>query len=73
MQNLIKAIARYVPLTDDDVLIIGQLFVQKELKVGDCFLSPGHICRDFAFIEKGLLSTLELLRYGLLVLYIVCL
>jgi CRP-like cAMP-binding protein len=55
MQNLIETIRRYVTLSEDDVSIIGQLFVKKELEVDECFLTPGHVCKDFAFVDSGLL------------------
>jgi CRP-like cAMP-binding protein len=55
MQNLINAINHYVSLSDEDIERIGQLFVKKELKVNDCFLQAGEVCKEFAFIDNGLL------------------
>jgi CRP-like cAMP-binding protein len=54
MNKLIVAIGEYVSLSPEDILIIEQLFVKKELKAQDCFLNAGKQCKDFAFIETGL-------------------
>jgi CRP-like cAMP-binding protein len=54
MSNLFKAIEKYVCLSDTDISVIEQLFIKKELKKHECFLKAGEICKDFAFIEQGL-------------------
>lgn len=54
MQNLIKAINNYISLSDEDIYIIDQLFVKKELKVNDCFLREGAVCKEFAYTNNGL-------------------
>jgi len=54
MQQLIESIRKYVSLTDTDISVIKQLFIRKEIKAGDYFLKTGKICKEFAFIEKGL-------------------
>lgn len=55
MQQLIEAIKKYVSLTDIDISVIEKLFVMNELKARDCLMKTGEICKDFAFVEKGLL------------------
>jgi CRP-like cAMP-binding protein len=55
MHNLIKAINNYVSLSNEDINIIEQLFVKKELKVNDCLLKAGEVCKEFVFIDNGLL------------------
>jgi CRP-like cAMP-binding protein len=55
MQNLIKAINYYISLSDQDIYLVGQLFVKKDLKVNDCLLKAGEVCKEFVFIDKGLL------------------
>ena len=54
MQNLIKAIKKYIVLSEKDINIIEQLFVKKELKVNDYLLKEGEVCKEFAYIEHGL-------------------
>ena len=54
MQQLIKSIKEYICLTDTDIFAIEQLFIRKEVKTNDYFFKTGEICKDFAFIEKGL-------------------
>ncbi|MGD8778839.1 MAG: Crp/Fnr family transcriptional regulator [Ignavibacteria bacterium] len=34
---------------------IEKLFIKKELKKYECFLKGGEVCRNFAFVEQGLL------------------
>ncbi|HBZ68078.1 MAG TPA: Crp/Fnr family transcriptional regulator [Bacteroidales bacterium] len=54
MQNLLKAIQRYVTLSETDVSVIGQLFNKKEIKITGTLLKAGDICSEFVFIERGL-------------------
>lgn len=54
MQNLLKAIQRYVTLSEADVSVIGQLFNKKEIKITGTLLKAGDICSEFIFIERGL-------------------
>lgn len=55
MQNLIKAINHYISLSDQDIYLIEQLFVKIELKVNNCLLKAGEVCKELVFIDKGLL------------------
>lgn len=54
MQNLFKAIEKYVSLSDKDKYVMEQLFIKKKINSNDCFLQSGEVCREFAFIEQGL-------------------
>lgn len=55
MEALIQAIRHFIKLSPEEVLRVQELFVQRPLKAGDYFLREGNVCRDVAFIEKGLL------------------
>lgn len=55
MQALINAIKHFVSLTDEDIAVIEQLFVKKELKENERLLTEGEVCKEFVFVEKGLL------------------
>jgi len=54
MQNLIKAIQRYVTLTEADVSVISQLFSKREIKTDGFLFKAGDICSEFVFVETGL-------------------
>jgi CRP-like cAMP-binding protein len=54
MQTLIKAINNYIALSEEDIHIIELLFVKKELKVNDCLVKAGEVCKEFAYIDNGL-------------------
>lgn len=55
MDRLILAISQYIKLSSDDIELISNLFLKKELDKNEMILLPGKICRDFSFVEKGLL------------------
>ncbi len=55
MEKLIKAFEKYIYLTDSDRIGIEHFFRKKELRVNDCFLQAGQTCKEFAFVEHGLL------------------
>lgn len=55
MEPLIKAIEKYITLTEEDKKVIEQLFDRKVLKTGECLLNTGQVCREFSFIETGLM------------------
>lgn len=55
MQKLINAIEKYVTLSDADISVIEQLFFKKVIRMNDSFLQAGEICKEFVFIEHGLL------------------
>ncbi len=55
MQKLIEAINKYVDLTEEDISVIDSLFIRREIAAGECFLKSGKICREFAFVERGVL------------------
>jgi CRP-like cAMP-binding protein len=54
LQNLVKAINNYVNLNDDDIILIEKLFEIKELRKDECFVQPGKVCEQFAFVNNGL-------------------
>lgn len=53
-QNLITTIQYFVPLSEDEQLLIRQLFKEKTFNKGDYFLKEGQICQHVGFIQKGL-------------------
>jgi CRP-like cAMP-binding protein len=55
MQALINAIKHFVNLTEEDISVIEQLFVKKELKENERLLTEGEVCKEFIFVEKGLI------------------
>jgi len=55
MHNLIKAINNYISLSEEDIHVIEQLFVKKELKTNDYLLKAGEVCKEFVYIDNGLL------------------
>jgi CRP-like cAMP-binding protein len=54
MDSLIKAITQYITLSPEEITLVRELFISQYLKAGEYFLQEGKICRDIAFIEKGL-------------------
>jgi CRP-like cAMP-binding protein len=55
MEQLLKAIQTYIPLSSDDERLIGQLFKRKIFRQGEHFLEAGKTCRYVGFIESGLI------------------
>lgn len=54
MESLLKAIRRYVPLSEQDEELTGKLFYKKLFNKGDYLLEAGNVCRHVTFIETGL-------------------
>lgn len=52
--RLIKAIKKYIPVTDEESRIIQTLFRPKVYKKKDCLLQAGSTCRHLYFIDTGL-------------------
>lgn len=55
MEALIRAIRHFITLSPEEVLRVQELFVHRHINAGEYFLREGQVCRDVAFIEKGLL------------------
>jgi CRP-like cAMP-binding protein len=53
--SLLKAIAKYIPLTTSDEKIILELFTMRKLEKSEHFLVAGEVCKHMAFSERGLL------------------
>lgn len=54
MQFLTDRLRQIIPLSDEEALLIKQLFSEKKLKKGEHFLSEGQTCRSAALIGTGL-------------------
>jgi CRP-like cAMP-binding protein len=54
MQFLIDTIKQIINVSDDETLLLKQLFTEKYIKKGEHFLSEGQICRSVAMIKSGL-------------------
>jgi len=54
LELLIKTIRQLIPLSEEDQLLISQLFHRKELRQKQYLLREGAVCRSVFFIEKGL-------------------
>ncbi|SEA63691.1 cAMP-binding domain of CRP or a regulatory subunit of cAMP-dependent protein kinases [Arachidicoccus rhizosphaerae] len=54
LEALINAIATYIPLSNEEEDLVGQIFQRKEFRKKDFLLKEGNICRSVYFIEKGL-------------------
>jgi CRP-like cAMP-binding protein len=54
MEAVISAIRWFIPLTDEEEIIVRGLFSSRHLTAGEHFLEDGKVCRHVAFIEKGL-------------------
>ena len=52
--RLLKKIQEYVSLSDVDSGVLASLFEERTLSKGELFLREGHVCRELAFINKGL-------------------
>jgi CRP-like cAMP-binding protein len=55
--SLIQYIQKYssIPLSEDEIDGIKNLFVPKKLRKKQYFLQEGEVCKYFAFIVKGAL------------------
>jgi len=54
MHLLIDRLKQIIPLSDEETLLIKQLFSEKKLKKGEHFLGEGQTCRSVAMISAGL-------------------
>lgn|SRR5690554_3871365 len=55
-QKLLENIGEVIDLDNDDIILIKKLFIPKEFKKGDCFISEGQIAREVGFILHGLVA-----------------
>ena len=55
MENLIKAISSYITLNEHDIHVINKLFVRKEYRKNETIHMAGNICKEFFYIQKGLI------------------
>lgn len=55
MQFLIDRIKQLISITNDEALLLSQLFIEKQIKKGEHFLNEGQVCRSLAMIGAGLL------------------
>jgi CRP-like cAMP-binding protein len=55
MENLIKTINTYIILSEQDIDIIKKLFVRREYKKNENILVAGNICKEFFYLQKGLI------------------
>lgn len=53
--RLIAAIRQYIPLSENDIVIVHELFQPVQLQKEECWLKEGELCRQLAFVEEGLL------------------
>lgn len=53
--NLIKHVRRYVDLNENEIQILLKYLRQHFFKKKEFLLTPGQICRDNYFVEKGCL------------------
>ena len=54
MQKLTTAIRHHISISENDVAIIGELFRPVRLLKDEHWLKEGEVCRQLAFVEKGL-------------------
>jgi CRP-like cAMP-binding protein len=54
MEQLLKTIRTYIPLSFDDEEIVRRLFKRKIFRQGEYFLEAGSTCRYVGFIDSGL-------------------
>ena len=54
MDSLIRTIRHFIPLTNEEEVIVTGLFTEARLRPGEYFLEEGKICRSVAFVESGL-------------------
>lgn len=54
MQFIIDRIKQLISITNDEALLLSQLFIEKQLKKGEHFLNEGQVCRSLAMISAGL-------------------
>ncbi|TDE48464.1 Crp/Fnr family transcriptional regulator [Flavobacterium sp. GT3P67] len=52
--QLINKIKLYIKLSEEDLVIIKQLFHRREIKKNDYFLKEGQISTHICFVQKGL-------------------
>ncbi|HEY0271860.1 MAG TPA: Crp/Fnr family transcriptional regulator [Chitinophaga sp.] len=55
MESLLQAIRSLIRLSPAEADLVRELFVPQQLAAGEYFLQEGKVCRDIAFVEKGLL------------------
>ena len=55
MENLIKAINSYISLSEQDIDVIKELFVRKNFKKNETILKSGKVCKEFLFIQNGVI------------------
>ena len=56
LNNLIKKITEYISVSEQDIDLTGKLFIRKEFHKNDCIHTAGSICKDFFYIEKGIVT-----------------
>ena len=54
MDSLIRTIRHFIPLTDEEEMVVTGLFTSVRLRLGEYFLEEGKICRSVGFVETGL-------------------
>jgi len=54
MEFLIESIRQIISVSEDEALLLKQLFTEKHIKKGEHFLSEGQVCRSVAIIGSGL-------------------
>ena len=54
MEAVIESIRQFIALSEDEVLVIRDLFDTRQLKAGEHFLEEGKVCRHVGFINHGL-------------------
>jgi CRP-like cAMP-binding protein len=55
MENLVKTINEYIYLTENDMDYTHTLFIKKVFKKNDSILLNGSICKEFLFVQKGVI------------------
>jgi len=55
MENLIKAINSFITLSEQDIDIIKKIFIRKEYSKDECILLSGNICKEFFYVQKGVI------------------
>jgi len=64
MEELITYIEKFALLTEKERTLIQELFIQTEVKKGECFVENGRISTHIAFVESGIFRSLYYNKTG---------
>lgn len=54
MDGVINFFSRFIPLSENTISLINEVFSPSEIKKGDYFIKKGQYAKEIAFLEKGI-------------------